>query len=207
MDNQLDQLMLDYNNLRESIKSRLDYFQQVPQDQYFYEMIYCLCTPMSKAVNALKVQEKLQSLNYINKEADISSILRNPEHYIRFHNQKAKFIQYNKSQFEKIYPIINRNSSPIEKRKELVDLIMGFGFKEASHFLRNIGIFGLAILDRHILKNLVNFQIIPKDYKINSYKNYREIENKFVNFAEKLNMNVEELDLLLWARQTGEILK
>jgi N-glycosylase/DNA lyase len=207
MDNQLDQLMLDYNNLRESIKSRLDYFKQVPQDQYFYEMIYCLCTPMSKAVNALKVQEKLQSLNYINKEADISSILRNPEHYIRFHNQKAKFIQYNKSQFEKIYPIINRNSSPIEKRKELVDLIMGFGFKEASHFLRNIGIFGLAILDRHILKNLVNFQIIPKDYKINSYKNYREIENKFVNFAEKLNMNVEELDLLLWARQTGEILK
>lgn len=210
MDNKFDELLIDYNNLRLAINTRLNEFKQVPEDKYFYEMIYCLCTPMSKATNALKVQEILQSKNYhyneIN-EIDITDILRNPENYIRFHNQKAKFIEYNKKQFDKIYKVIKKDIEPAEKRSELVKFVKGFGYKEASHFLRNIGIFGLAILDRHILKNLVKYEIIPNNYKLKNYKDYINIETYFVNFANMLKIEIEELDLLLWARETGEVLK
>ena len=40
---------------------------------------------------------------------------------------------------------------------------MGLGYKEASHFLRNIGLSeDIPILDRHILKNLVLLGAIDK---------------------------------------------
>ncbi|MGB9702830.1 MAG: DNA lyase [Candidatus Kapaibacteriota bacterium] len=207
MDNKFDELLIDYNNLSLAIKTRLNEFKQVPEDKYFYEMVYCLCTPMSKATNALKVQEILQSLNYLNNPIDITDILRNPKNYIRFHNQKAKFIEYNKKQYDRIHKVIKKDIEPAEKRNELVEFVKGFGYKEASHFLRNIGIFDLAILDRHILKNLVKFEIIPNNYKLKNYKDYINIETYFVNFAKMLKIEIEELDLLLWARETGEVLK
>jgi len=36
----------------------------------------------------------------------------------------------------------------------LVKNLTGLGYKEAGHFLRNIGSGKIAILDRHILRNL-----------------------------------------------------
>ena len=40
--------------------------------------------------------------------------------------------------------------------------IKGLGYKEASHFLRNIGFPGYAILDKHILNSLREMGVIGK---------------------------------------------
>jgi N-glycosylase/DNA lyase len=85
---------------------------------------------------------------------------------------------------------------------------MGFGFKEASHFLRNIGFGGdLAILDTHILKNMVKYGIIKSLPKNISAAGYLILEDKFRVFSKKVNIPMGELDLLLWSAETGEILK
>ena len=82
------------------------------------------------------------------------------------------------------------------------------GYKEASHFLRNIGFADdLAILDRHILKNLKIFGIIDEIPKSLSKKKYIEIEEKMRNLANEVNIPLSHLDLLFWSKETGEIFK
>ena len=82
------------------------------------------------------------------------------------------------------------------------------GYKEASHFLRNIGFADyLAILDRHILKNLKIFGIIEEIPKSLSKKKYLEIEEKMRNLANEVNIPLSHLDLLFWSKETGEIFK
>ena len=81
------------------------------------------------------------------------------------------------------------------------------GWKEASHFLRNIGNRDLAILDRHILKNLVRTGALERLPKSLTPKTYLAIEEKFAAFSKRVNIPMDELDLLFWSMETGEILK
>ncbi|MEM2114984.1 MAG: hypothetical protein QXS12_05970 [Candidatus Caldarchaeum sp.] len=85
--------------------------------------------------------------------------------------------------------------------------VLGMGMKEASHFLRNIGFDGLAILDRHILRYIAANGIINKIEYPYSYGRYLDYERKFVNHAEKIGLTPAELDLLIWASATGRVVK
>lgn len=196
-----------YELLKESIHAKLENFKSIPREKYFYELIYCLCTPMSKAENALIVQEEFEQLNFFYHPLNPSKILARPGNYIRFHNHKSEFILLAHKNFDEILKIIDSNSSNFEKRTKLVETVKGLGYKEASHFLRNIGLFGLAILDRHILRNLANFNLIDHKVSITTKNNYEKVEKIFVNTSKLCNLEVEEFDLLLWAKETGKILK
>jgi len=93
-------------------------------------------------------------------------------------------------------------------REWLVKHIKGLGYKEASHFLRNIGVGEkFAILDRHIMRNLIKFKVIEKLPKSMSPKIYIEIEQKMKQFANKNKIPLCELDLLFWSMETGSIFK
>jgi len=94
-----------------------------------------------------------------------------------------------------------------EKRDWLASNINGIGMKEASHFLRNIGERNLAILDRHILKHLVLCNIYDKIPKVSTKKDYLQVEKAFLEFAENIKIPIDELDLLFWSYETGNILK
>jgi N-glycosylase/DNA lyase len=95
-----------------------------------------------------------------------------------------------------------------ECREWLVNNLTGLGYKEASHFLRNIG-FGenIAILDRHILRNLCLLGVIPEIPEALSRAKYLRIEEKMSGFAAKIAIPLLHLDLLLWYKETGEIFK
>jgi N-glycosylase/DNA lyase len=85
---------------------------------------------------------------------------------------------------------------------------VGFGLKEASHFLRNIGSeFDLAILDRHIIKNLLRYGVIDEIPKSLTKKQYLMIEERMKKFSKKIGIPLAELDLLFWSEETGEIFK
>jgi N-glycosylase/DNA lyase len=79
--------------------------------------------------------------------------------------------------------------------------------KEASHFLRNIGVRGLAILDRHIFRHLIRLQVIRAMPKSLTKKRYLSIEKKWHRFADDVGISLDELDLLFWSMETGEIRK
>jgi N-glycosylase/DNA lyase len=79
--------------------------------------------------------------------------------------------------------------------------------KEASHFLRNIGFTEIAVIDRHILKHLKSEGLVRKIHKNITRRRYLLLEKKFIELAAKHGLSPAELDLLVWASYTGEVLK
>lgn len=202
-----NQLFLAYQVLREKIQERLREFESLEESEYFYEICYCLLTPQSKAKNALKVVELLKERDFQNSPFDCAAILRHPTHYIRFHNSKSKRLAAASSSFPAVLEIIKSDSNNFQKRNAIAEIVNGFGLKESSHFLRNIGFKNLAIIDRHILKQLLKYGVIESIPKSISKKAYFNIEEKFLSFAERVKIPMDELDLLFWASETEEILK
>jgi len=202
-----DYISEKYEILKFPIHKKLKEFSEVPESEYFYELCFCICTPQSRAKNAIQVVEKLKNADFFNKSFNPVKILNNKEHYIRFHNQKAIRLRKLISTYPKVLEMLNSNLSSFEKRNGIKELVDGFGYKEASHFLRNIGYRDLAILDRHILKHLVICKVFKEIPKVSSAKQYFDVEKKFQKFANKLYIPLDELDLLFWSYETGEILK
>jgi N-glycosylase/DNA lyase len=202
-----DELLNHYENRKMEIRARLQDFAQVPRDNYFYELCYCICTPQSKAVCAGLVQKKLQEMDFYHKKFNPVDILGDKEHYIRFHNRKSEHLLAAIELYPKVLDILDSSAENIEKRNEINSIILGVGMKESSHFMRNIGYRGLSILDRHIIKNMAKFGIIDAKPNLGSKKKYIEIERKYLSFASDLSLDPDELDLLFWSFENGDILK
>ena len=65
----------------------------------------------------------------------------------------------------------------------------------------------MAILDRHIMKNLLKYKIIDEIPRSITKKCYLSLENKMKEFSMKINIPLAELDLLFWSEETGEVFK
>jgi N-glycosylase/DNA lyase len=204
---ELEGLLDDYETRAQAIKHRLMEFRAVSRDDYFYELAYCLLTPQSSAVNAAKAVEALKHTETLVSQEDFAKILFRKEHYIRFHNTKARRLCELRDQFPVILAKLDEGMSGLQVREWLVKNVNGLGWKEASHFLRNVGCRNLAILDRHILRNLERHGVIRSLPKALTAKRYLEIETGFAQFARDVAIEMDELDLLFWSRETGEILK
>lgn len=196
-----------YEKLKPLIKQRLDEFKNVQESKYFYELCFCICTPQSRASSALAVQLELEKLDFLNKEFDPTPILRNKKNYIRFHNQKSKRLILIKEQWAEIKTVLDSEMSGEEKREWINDNVNGIGRKESAHYLRNIGYRNLAILDRHILKHLVTSGVFEEVPNISTKSRYDAVSSKFMEFSNEVNIPMDELDLLFWAEEAGEILK
>jgi N-glycosylase/DNA lyase len=198
-----------YVERAEAIRARLDDFGTVKPEDYFYELAYCILTPQSSARNADAVISELRRDKFQQLGFDPTAYLRDPVHYIRFHNTKAKRLLAARESLPAIFPqLITDSLSALEKRTLVLAHLNGLGMKESSHFLRNIGVRGLAILDRHIFKHLARLEVIaeiPKNAP--TPKRYLEIEQAWLLFAERVGIPLDELDLLFWSMETGQILK
>ncbi len=193
---------------RDEIRTRLDEFRNVPPEEYFFELLYCLLTPQSKAAHADIVIRKIRALGFPQNEIDPVPLLRDPAHYIRFHHRKSMRILRLREQWKEIEPILAAPGiSAAAKREWLAASINGLGWKEASHFLRNIGHLELAIIDRHILKHLLRCGAIDKIPKTITRRRYLELEERFRGLAESFGLTLQELDLLFWSIEEGNVRK
>ena len=120
---------------------------------------------------------------------------------------RAKYIVEARKYADSLKNIIKSFNDHNELRKWLVKNVKGVGFKEASHFLRNIGYGNLAIIDFHIIDVLTKYKLIKKPKVPPTERRYLEIESLLRKIAEKLGLNLAELDLYLWYMETGKILK
>ena len=196
-----------YAERKDAILRRLDDFAAVPAAEYFYELVYCLLTPQSSAVNAAQAVEALRAADLYGSEIEPVTVLQRQSAYIRFHNTKAARLKEVKRIYPEIQAALADGMDARSLRLWLVGNVDGLGWKESSHFLRNIGRRNLAILDRHILKNLRRHRIIRALPTTLTPKRYLAIERRFARFAERIGITMDELDLLFWSRETGEILK
>jgi N-glycosylase/DNA lyase len=206
----IDVLRREYAERGGMIRLRLGEFARVPPAAYFYELAYCLCTPQSSAVNAGKAIARLQADRFLECGDDPVDALRGPGHYIRFHRTKARHLIEARAAFPHIAQILSEaqgRENGAAVRVWLVKNVRGLGWKEASHFLRNTGWRGLAILDRHILRNLRRHGVLREIPRTLTGTRYLAIENRFRRFGNAIGIDIDELDLLFWSRETGEILK
>lgn len=205
-----------YLEIREEIEKRLKEFKLVWDKgnniDIHVEMSFCILTPQSKAVNAWQAITTLRDngLLFNGSAEEIVEYLN----IVRFKNNKAKYLvelreKMTNSAGEIITKDFFSSFEEISKAREwIVRNVKGMAYKEASHFLRNVG-FGkeIAILDRHILKNLVRLEVIDEVPKSITPKLYLEIERKMKDYCKFVNISMDSLDLLLWYLEAGEIFK
>lgn len=215
MISEIDNLQKIYKSIKKDIIKQISNFKSIwengTNEDIFIELAFCILTPQSKARSGwqaicnLKDNDAIFNGGYdkVCKELNI----------VRFKNKKTDYLLLARKKFlsESKIPIkelLNQFSNIYEKRDWLVKEVKGYGYKEASHFLRNIG-FGedIAILDRHILKNLKLINVIDKVPDSITRKKYFEIEDKMKVFAKEINIPVDHLDFVLWYKEAGEVFK
>lgn len=197
-----------YNEIKEKIDNRLNEFNDIlkngKEDDFIYEFIFCLLTPQSKAKMCDKAVKNLRK-NFNNES--LEKLLFG----VRFKNKKSEYIKEFLEKIKKyksFKELILSFENDEQRRDFLVKNFKGIGLKEASHFLRNIGLGeNLAILDRHILKNLKEIGIIDEIPKSLSNKKYKEIEEKMRLFANEIGIDMKSLDFILWYKETREVFK
>jgi N-glycosylase/DNA lyase len=204
-----------YISVNDEIRSRLNEFKQIwetgNEEDIFNELIFCMLTPQSRAKPCWAAVENLLNKNLLLR-GDINHIAKELNG-VRFRNKKAGYIIQARKQFSIDSKItirfhINQFSDARDAREWLVQNVKGIGYKEASHFLRNIGFMeDFAILDRHILKNLKSLRVVEKIPNSLSKKRYFEIEKRMKEFSDRSEIPMGDLDLLLWYKETGEIFK
>jgi len=210
----IPELQALYQERKEAIQKRLAEFRQVMQwkdEEVFAELCFCLLTPQSSAkvcwdaVTALKERTLLLK----GQPQELEPHLRS----VRFSDSKAKYIVEARDKFSndgklQLKSRISSFCNPFELREWFVENVKGLGYKEASHFLRNIGLGeGFAVLDRHILRNLNRLGVITEIPATITKKRYLEIEEKLRRFAAEIGIPIADLDLLFWSRETGWIFK
>ncbi|MFH1848807.1 MAG: N-glycosylase/DNA lyase [archaeon] len=170
-------------------------------DEWFSELCFCILTANSRARTAIAIQNELGAEGFLHKDIDsVRSTIKRNKH--RFHNNKARFV-CGARKYSSIKDILMKEQEP---REWLVKNITGLGYKEASHFLRNVGYTSYAILDRHVLNIMAEGGIIERPRSLNK-KTYLAIEAGLKGICDQLGMTQAELDLYLWYLKTGEVLK
>ncbi len=201
-----------YTQLKPQIDSRLAEFHSIwkkgSERDIFAEMVFCVLTPQSKARVCWKAVECMKwDVLFNGDEKEITNCLVG----VRFKYTKAKRVIALRNRFPEekgIRALLNSFKNPIDARGWLVKNIDGYGYKEASHFLRNIGLGeDMAILDRHILRNLESAGVMGEMPKTLTKKRYLEIEERMREFSEKIGVPMAALDLIFWYSGTGEIFK
>ena len=203
-----------YRKIKKDISKAISGYKKAwrgTEKEVFAEMAFCILTPQSKAKNAWQAITTLveNNLLYEGSAEEIVEYLN----IVRFKNNKSRYlVEFRNLMTEdgKLQPkkILESKGNTFEKRKWILKNVKGMGLKEANHVLRNLG-FGeeIAILDRHILRNLQRLNVIEKVPKTLTEKKYYEIEEAIKKYSEYSGIKMDELDLVLWYKEAGEVFK
>ncbi|WP_456419918.1 N-glycosylase/DNA lyase [Methanocaldococcus infernus] len=180
-------------------------FKDKPNEEWFKELCFCLLTANSSAELGIKIQKEIDDgFLYLSQE-ELEKRLRELGH--RFYKKRAEYIIKARKYKDNIKDIIQNFRDEKRGREFLVKHIKGLGYKEASHFLRNVGYDNVAIIDRHILRELHDNNYIKEIPKSLSKKRYLEIEKILEDIARETRLKLSELDLYIWYLRTGKVLK
>ncbi len=205
-----------YQEKRAAIRARLEEFAALrlnPDDKrIFEELVYCIFTAGASARMGLKSVERVRPHLFSGTHRRLTRVLLGAHRYPR---ARSGYIVHTRSYLERecgmrLWDRLARFDDDSEGRRDFLAAnpgIKGIGYKEASHFLRNVGFNGYAILDKHILRTLVDFAVIDSPKPPTTKKRYLAIEERMREFANQIGIDLDELDLLLWSNKTGEILK
>jgi N-glycosylase/DNA lyase len=211
----IDELRRDYRGKKPLIVQRLAEFRKVYEKgdrAIFEELCYCILTAGSSAKMGMRTVEALKDIIRSGSEKDLRQRAR--AHSVRFWRLRPSYIVHTREYLDEACGLkLKRLIGSFDDRDTRRDFfaknkgVKGIGYKEASHFLRNIGFPGYAILDKHILNSLREMGVISARMRPTTRAGYLAIEIKLEQFSKEIGIDMDHLDLLLWSRKTGEILK
>ena len=219
-----------YDLKRPEIMDRLEEFRALrdaPEERWFSELAFCITTADGTAEQGIEAQKALLKSGAL-LSGDAAEIQRGIAN-VRYNENKSRFIFENRRNLS--------DGGRLRVRSRLVDdwgltdatqvavrndvsrdklHFKGLGQKEASHFLRNVG-YGsrLAILDVHVLTLMRELGLLPgklvaTDGTVKRPANleqYREVERILEDWAGKVGIPMDALDLALWSFRTGRVMK
>ncbi|MDK2885714.1 MAG: N-glycosylase/DNA lyase [Thermosipho sp. (in: thermotogales)] len=207
----LRKLLEDINSIldiaKNQVEKRWEEFKKIgkqgSEEDLFVELSFCVLTANWSAKGGIKAQEEIGKgfITYSLDELELA--LRKVGH--RFPKARAKYIFQNRWVIGNLKKIITLNVD--ESREYLVKNIKGIGWKESSHFLRNVGICDVAILDKHILRILKEYELIEQIPKSWSKNRYLEIEKIFKKVSKMFEECPGKFDLYLWYYLKGVVEK
>ena len=194
-------------DLKDTVDARIREFHELgvrDDSDIFKELCFCILTANFTAEGGMRIQKSIGDGFLTLPEPELAKRLKEFGH--RFPNTRARYIVEARRSGDSIKQKIESFGDDKELREWLVKNIKGISYKEASHFMRNIGFDDVAINDFHILDILAKHRIINKPKTMTRVK-YMEIEETLHDIAEKLGISLAELDLYLWCAETGKVLK
>jgi len=210
-------MKLKRSKIKNLIQKRIKEFKKIGKsspNEIFKELCFCILTANFSAERGIEIQQKIGDGFLTLGEKSLAMKLKKLGH--RYPNMRAKYIINARKIKEEIVRRVKfavKQSRPsandlneFEIREWLVKNVKGLGYKEASHFLRNIGYENVAIIDFHILDLLERFGIINKPKTLTKGK-YLDVEEVLRKIAGTTGLTLAELDLYLWYMETGKILK
>ncbi len=211
----LERLREELATKQDAIAARLAEFRSVGRgsDREIFEELCFAILAIQSSARSSDAAVRFLAQDGLLWTGGARSLARALRHRTRFHNHKATYIVRARERFFSsdgpgLKAELARFPDSKEARAWLAAEVDGLGLKEASHFLRNIGRGeDLAILDRHILRNLIRHRVIGRMPKSLTPKRYIAIEKRMEAFSEAIGVPLGVLDLVWWSRATGEIFK
>ncbi|MEP6717792.1 MAG: N-glycosylase/DNA lyase [bacterium] len=202
---------------KKEIRARLNEFRDIwrtgSDERLWEELVFCIFTAGASARMGLTAVDAVRPLLAQGKQREMTRALRRAGAH-RFPVARPGYIVITRDYLSEHCGMELRRKfksfrDPIERRDWLAQekRIKGLGYKESSHFLRNIGIRGHAILDKHVMSCLEDLQVVETAKPPATRTRYLEVEEKLKSFAQDINIDFDELDLVLWSIKTGEVLK
>lgn len=210
-----EKIKLAHAERRHEILARLAEFDAIGRDgsdeKLWEEMVFCFFTGGCSARMGLSSIEAVRPLLMTGEQPELARALSGRH---RYPNARSRYIVASRDFLTehcgmRLRKKLKSFACPNERRDWLVREpgIKGLGYKEASHYLRNIGFRGYAILDKHVLNSLAELKIIDEPKPPNTRLRYLMVEEKLKNLTDAIGIDFDELDLVLWSMKTGVILK
>lgn len=211
----LEKIRAAHRERRREIRARLSEFEEVRRtatdERLWEELVFCIFTAGASARMGLGSVEAVRHLLAKGSHEELAAALQSKH---RYPNSRSGYIVVTREYLEadcrmRLRERLESFEDPIERRDWLARTreIKGLGYKESSHFLRNVGYRGYAILDKHILRSLAEVGVLDSPQPPATRARYLSTEERLRRFAEDLGLDFDELDLVLWSMKTGEILK
>jgi N-glycosylase/DNA lyase len=199
-----------YGEITNRLAEFSDIWENGSDERLWEEMVFCFFTGGCSAKMGLRSVEKVRHLLANGNQEELCNALLGTH---RYPNARAGYIVKSREFLQSDCQMKLREKlsgfEHTERRDWLVKekRIKGLGYKEASHYLRNIGLKDYGILDKHILRTMTELGLIEDPTPPSTRTKYLATEEKLKDFAKKIEIDFDELDLVLWSLKTGEILK
>jgi N-glycosylase/DNA lyase len=211
----IDNIKQTHRERRAEIRARLGEFEEIRRhagdEVLWQEMVFCFFTGGCSAKMGINSLEAVKPVLMEGTQPEIADALVG---HHRYPNARSKYVVHSREFLKeslglKLRAKLESFDCQLARRDWLVREkgIKGLGYKEASHYLRNIGFRGYAILDKHVLNCLAELRIVDDPKPPNTRAMYLTVEEKLKQLTESIGIDFDEMDLVLWSMKTGVILK